>query len=74
MENKQIIDARGLSCPQPVIMTKSALTTGHKSYEVIVDNSTSKENVSRYASHAGYEVSVLEQDGDYHLTLTLNQI
>lgn len=64
-----IIDARGLSCPQPVILTKQALQSGESSYEVIVDNGTAKENVTRFATNAGYKVSVAEQDGDYHLQL-----
>lgn len=64
-----IIDARGLSCPQPVILTKQALQSGEASYEVIVDNGTAKENVTRFATNAGYKVAVTEQDGDYHLQL-----
>ena len=40
------IDARGLSCPEPVIRTKNALASGEKAYTVMVDNVTAKENVS----------------------------
>ena len=39
------IDARGLSCPEPVIRTKNALASGEKAYTVMVDNVTAKENV-----------------------------
>ena len=45
------IDARGLSCPEPVIRTKNALVSGEKAYTVMVDNVTAKENVSRFALH-----------------------
>ena len=48
------IDARGLSCPEPVILTRQAMMSGEAAYEVIVDNNTSKENVTRYAQHQGY--------------------
>lgn len=48
------IDARGLSCPEPVIRTKNALASGEKAYTVMVDNVTAKENVSRFALHQGY--------------------
>lgn len=41
------IDARGLSCPEPVILTRQAMMSGEAAYEVIVDNNTSKENVTR---------------------------
>lgn len=64
------IDARGLSCPEPVILTRQAMAGGEASYAVLVDNNTSKENVTRYAEHQGYRVSVTEQDGEFTLTLT----
>ena len=51
-------------------MTKNALLSKEDSYEVIVDNGTARENVTRFAQHAGYQVSCTEQDGDYHLSLT----
>ena len=63
------IDARGLSCPEPVIMTRKALSSGEQSYEVLVDNPASRENVTRYAEHQGYSVSVTEQEGEYTLSL-----
>lgn len=63
------IDARGLSCPEPVIRTKNALASGEKAYTVMVDNVTAKENVSRFALHQGYKVSVKEEDEDFILTL-----
>lgn len=70
MANKELIDARGLSCPQPVLMTKKALDQGGAAYEVLVDNGTAKENVTRFAQNAGYKVSVAEDGDDYRLTLT----
>ena len=63
------IDARGLSCPEPVIMTRKALSSGEQSYEVLVDNPASRENVTRYAEHQGYAVTVAEADGEYTLTI-----
>ena len=70
MANKELIDARGLSCPQPVLLTKKALDEGGAAYEVLVDNGTAKENVTRFAQNAGYKVSVAEDGDDYRLTLT----
>ena len=76
------IDARGLSCPEPVMMTadaikkhvirtKNALVSGEKAYTVMVDNVTAKENVSRFALHQGYKVSVKEDGEDFVLTLEI---
>ena len=53
------IDARGLSCPEPVIRTKNALASGEKAYTVMVDNVTAKENVSRFALHQGYPATIM---------------
>ena len=54
------VDARGLSCPEPVIQTKNAMASGEAAYEVLVDNVVAKENVSRFAVHQGYQVDVKE--------------
>lgn len=63
------VDARGLSCPEPVIMTRKALATKEDAYEILVDNVASKENVTRYAEHQGYQLSIEEKDGEYTLSL-----
>lgn len=65
-----MIDARGLSCPEPVIMVKEAMESKADKYEVMVDNRTSFENVSRYAGHQGYKVDYVMDGEDYHMTLT----
>lgn len=67
--NMKTIDARGLSCPEPVILTRRALESCEDSYEIIVDNHASKENVTRFAEHAGYTVAISEKDSEYTLTL-----
>ena len=63
------LDARGLSCPEPVIMISQAMKSGEAAYEILVDNRVSKENVTRYAEHQGYQVSVTESDGVFTLKL-----
>jgi tRNA 2-thiouridine synthesizing protein A len=64
------IDARGLSCPQPVVLTnKKIKELGKGMFEVLVDTETSKENVSRLAEQAGWTVEVQVVGEDYHLVL-----
>lgn len=65
-----VIDARGLSCPEPVILLRSAMATQEGAYQIIVDNHAAKENTTRYAEHQGYRVSVSEAAGEYTLTFT----
>ena len=63
------LDARGLSCPEPVIMIRKAMMSREPAYEMLVDNVTSKENVTRYAEHQGYSVSVSENGDEYTLVM-----
>ncbi len=65
-----IIDARGLSCPEPVVLLRKAMMTKESSYTITVDNVTSRENVTRYGEHQGYKASVTEENGEYTLTFT----
>lgn len=58
------VDARGFSCPQPVIMTAEAFKGGDKEILVLVDDFAPQENVSRYAENHGYQVQVSDKD-DY---------
>jgi tRNA 2-thiouridine synthesizing protein A len=61
---KKIIDAKGLACPQPVVLTKNALaeiTQGEVC--MLVDNETARENVSRFAASQGCSVSVINGAG-----------
>ena len=64
-----MVDARGLSCPEPVIMTKNALESKEAAYDILVDNVTAKENVTRFASHQGYQVKAEEKGEDFVLHL-----
>ena len=66
-----MIDARGFSCPMPVVMVQKELKkSAPAELDVLVDNQTARENVTRYAQHQGYQVAVAEQEGTFTLTLT----
>jgi len=68
------IDARGLSCPQPVVLVKKAIDKiGKGEIEVWVDTVTSKENVSRLARNAGFEVSEEEKEKEGEFLLKLSK-
>jgi len=62
MSEIRTVDARGLSCPQPAMLTRKALQQSDKgTVEVLVDSGTACENVSRLAGKAGWAVMVEEQ-------------
>jgi TusA-related sulfurtransferase len=65
------VDARGLSCPQPVLMTLSKIKElGRGTIEVLVDNEVSKENVTRAAGAEGWTVAQIKEEGEeYRIAL-----
>lgn len=70
MERKEV-DARGLSCPEPVIRTKQAIESIEQGkIEVLLDEEVAKENVSRISRNAGCQVEISEANGEYKLLLT----
>jgi TusA-related sulfurtransferase len=64
------VDARGLSCPQPVILARKAVQAGEFPIEVLVETVTSRENVRRAAEKLGCTVQVEEVGDEFKLTLT----
>ena len=46
----EIVDARGLSCPQPVLLVLSRIKQlGGGEFDVLIDNEVSRENVWAFA-------------------------
>jgi len=65
------VDARGLSCPQPVLMALGEMKKVKKGeIVVLVDTDTSKENVIRAATGQGWDVRSIDVDGEtYSITI-----
>lgn len=64
-----ITDARGLSCPQPVILTKKALEANSNTATVLVDNDIAVENITRFAESRDLTVNVTENNGEYTIEI-----
>jgi selenium metabolism protein YedF len=63
-----VIDCRGLACPQPVITTKQALDrVKEEELIVIVDNTSSCNNVERFVRSQGCSVEIKEEGQDFYL-------
>ena len=58
------IDARGLSCPQPVVLVNRAVAEGNTDLEIIVDNEVSRENVTRLATKRGLKTDARQEGTD----------
>lgn len=66
------IHAKGLACPQPVILTKKAMDAGETHLIVYVDNQAAVENLKRLADSQGFSASVDGKAGDFTLELRRN--
>ncbi len=68
----QIVDARGLSCPQPVILSRQAvkkLESGG-TVEVLVDTATSRDNVKRAVESVGCQVEIQQEGDEFRMVIT----
>jgi len=65
------VDARGFSCPIPVVKTKKAIEENPKEQvAVLVETAVSRENVSRLAQSKGYSVKVEGVEDGFRLSLS----
>ncbi len=64
-----VLDARGLSCPIPLIRTKDALNRA-EAVTVLVDEPPAKENIIKYAKSQNFRVECSEAGGDYTINIS----
>lgn len=64
------VDARGCACPEPVLKTKRAMAQEHDAIEVLVDNRTAAQNISRFAKNKKYCLEETAARDDFKLILT----
>jgi selenium metabolism protein YedF len=66
------VDAKGLKCPMPLILTKKALleTERDETLEILIDNETSVKNVSRFLAEHQMMVNTENHGGLYRLTVS----
>lgn len=70
MATKNLVDARGRSCPEPVLMTQRAIENeGFQNFEVLVDAVVAKENIKRFVQKKGFSLEVEELNGEFILKI-----
>ncbi|WP_312442234.1 sulfurtransferase-like selenium metabolism protein YedF [Lacrimispora sp.] len=72
---EKIVDARGLTCPQPVIKAKEALKDmGEGTLKVLVDNEIAVQNVMKLGNYEGVApVSEKKAEGEYEILFHVNR-
>ncbi len=64
----QEIDARGLSCPAPVLQTKAVLQAEAINHlTVIVDNLAAEQNVKRFLESEGFQAETAHERDDFRI-------
>ena len=68
----KIVDARGQTCPVPVIMLKKALQeTKDENIKVIVDNELSCQNIEKMLVEKGFKFHSYRENSDYVVEIDL---
>ncbi len=66
----KIIDARGLACPEPLLLLQNAVNSKENNYKVLATCPAARENIVRYATKLGFKSDVKEADGELEITLS----
>jgi len=66
---KKIVDACGLSCPEPVLKLKKVIDSADE-IELLVDSQVCVEICTRFAQSKGFSVSVDNNNGQYIMAIT----
>jgi tRNA 2-thiouridine synthesizing protein A len=71
MEKAIRVDARGLSCPQPALMTRQALQSAMGgTVQVWLDSESARDNVTRLAQKMGWKIMIKGGSGCIIIELT----
>ena len=63
------VDARGLSCPEPLMLTAEALKNTKDPVKILVSEVHQKMNVEKYAKDHGRKVAVTEKDRYFEIEI-----
>ena len=64
---RKSIDAKGLACPQPVILCRKAITeAGLDEIEILVDSEAARQNVIRFLKYTGAAEPAVASHGSVH--------
>ena len=62
-------DARGLSCPEPLMLTAEALKSASGPVKILVTEPHQKMNVEKYAKDHGKKSTASEKDGYFEVVI-----
>ena len=63
------VDARGLSCPEPLMMTAEAMKNATGPVKVLVSEAHQKTNVEKYAKDHGKKAVTTEKGSEFEIVI-----
>ena len=63
------VDARGLSCPEPLMLTADALKGASEAVKILVTEPHQKMNVEKYARDHGKKAKKKKKDGYFEVVI-----
>jgi len=66
------LDARGISCPEPLIMLKKALKKADKLI-LLVDSNNALSNCETFAQKQGFTTKAEAKNGEYTVRISKNR-
>lgn len=64
------VDARGLSCPEPVMLTEEAVKSGERPVKVLVSEPHQKMNVEKYAKDHNISFTTEETEDGFAVVIS----
>ena len=64
------VDARGLSCPEPLMMTQAAVKRADGPVTVLVDSVIPRDNILKFAKKKKKNVQVTEDNGVFTIVIS----
>ena len=69
-----IIDACGLQCPKPLILTKKQLSKSATPFIILIDDKVAKNNIQRFLSDKKIKYFLTNENNHYKLTVNSDSV
>lgn len=63
------VDARGLSCPEPVMLTEEAVKAGEFPVKILVSEPHQKSNIENYVGGLGYKTKATAVGSEFEIVI-----
>jgi len=60
----KIVDAKGLSCPQPLILTRKTLAEKSGDFRMVLDDQIARKNIERFLKHENQQYRISETESE----------